>query len=148
MTETMTDFSGLKVKDRDASEFGFVVYGPDVDPHAGDAMFYCDGDGSKLVATVGLGERFVQVRCDGQMRVHDVADETIYTYSDALIQAGYRTDDGLYDGERVGTLYAENNPWFDLYDDDTGEHLDAVRHDYKDALEAAFEYLLDNADAE
>jgi hypothetical protein len=144
----MTDLSGLKVKGRDASEFGFVVYGPDVDPKAGDAMFYCDGDGSKLVATVGLRELFVQVRCDGQMRVHDVVEETIYTYSAALMDAGYRTDDDLYEGERTSILYAENNPWFDLYGDDTGEHLDAVRHDYKDALEAAFEYLLDNADTE
>ena len=148
MSDQMTNFEGLKVGDRPASEFGFVVYGPDVDTEASDAMFYCDGDGSALIATVGLGERFVQVRCDGQMRVHDVIEEEIYTYSDALIRAGYRTDDGLYDGERIGALYAENNPWFDLYDDETGEHLDAVRHDYRDALEAAFEALLDFSEEE
>lgn len=149
MTDTTFDFGNLKVLDeRDPREYGFVVYGPAIDEEANDAAFFCDGMGSSLVASVRLGDHAVQVRCDGQMRVEDIVEETRYSYAEALISAGYRTDDELYEGERIGALYFENNPWFDLYDDDTGEHLDYISHDYSSALEAAMNFLLDTGEEE
>lgn len=149
MTETSFDFTGLTVKDeQDPTQYGFVIHGPAIDSEAGDAAFYCDGTGSDLVAAVRLGDHAVQVRCDGQMRVEDIVEETRYSYAGALIDAGYRTDDELYDAERIGAIVFENNPWFDLYDDATGEHYDYITHDYSSALEAAMNFLLDGDEDE
>lgn len=144
MTDAPFDFGGLRLKDeRDPREFGFIIDGPAVDDEMTDAAFFCDGTGSNLVALVRLGDHAVQVRCDGQMRVEDIVDETRYSYAEALISAGYQTDDELYGAEKAGILYFENNPWFDLYDDEDGTHLDYISHDYASALEAAMNFLLD-----
>lgn len=149
MTDTPFDFTGLAVKDeQDPTEFGFVIHGPAIDSDVTDAAFFCDGMGSNLVAVVQLGNHAVQVRCDGQMRAEDGVEEERYTYAEALISAGYRTDDELYDAEKAGILYFENNPWFDLYDDEDGTHLDYISHDYPSALEAAMNFLLDDNEDE
>lgn len=140
------DFTGLIVNGENAGKHGFVVSGPQVDVDQNDAAFYCDGDGSALISVVTLGDRFVEIRCDGQMRVDDVIDECVYRNASALVEAGYRTDEGLEDAESIGAIYFENNPWFDIYGED-GECLSLITHTYTDALEAAFGALLDTTEA-
>jgi hypothetical protein len=144
MYVTNMDLTGLKVRGKDASEYGFEVSGEPIDPLAEDAAFFCDGDGSRAVAAVRLGDRAVFVRCDGMMKVEDVPNDCFYRNASDLITAGFRTDEHLDEDERIGAIYFENNPWFDLYDDDSGESLSIITHTYSDALIAAFEVLLDS----
>lgn len=144
MYVTKMDLTGLKAFGQDASEYGFEVSGESIDPLADDAAFFCQGEGSTAVAAVRLGDRAVFVRCDGTMKVEDVVNECVYRNASDLIDAGFRTDEGLYDAERVGAIYFEYNSWFDLYDDDSGESLSVITHNYSDALIAAMEALLDS----
>lgn len=108
----------------------------DIDPHQQDAAFYCDGGGSSAVGVVYNAEqdRSIHIYCDGVMKVMDNRDGSIYRSALELIQNGYRTDQGLSDGEDRGEISFENNPWFSLYEDD--EEV-GITHTINDAIDIA-----------
>jgi len=142
----LTDFNfgELTVKGRPASEYGFSVTGPSIDPRIEDAAFYCEGPGSAHVATVALNGRQVDIYCDGTMRVMSLTEPyERYTYNGALVDAGFRNDRELFEAEQRRDIEFINNPWFDLYDEE-GEHLDRITHTYSDALSEAMFILLDS----
>jgi len=140
---TKLDLTGLEFRGKNANDYELEVFGDDLDLTADDAAFYCDGDGSRFVAAVLGDDRTIDIRCDGVMKVHDVVSECVYQNTSDLITAELRTDEELDEAERAGAIYFENNPWFDLYEDESGESLSIVTHTYSDALKAAFEVLLD-----
>lgn len=141
------DFGTMTVNGRPASEYGFFVTGPDIDPLIEDAAFYCEGTGSAHVADVSLGDRQVSIYCDGTMRVMSLSEPyERYNYNGALIDAGFRNDAELFEAEQRRDIEFINNPWFDLYDEE-GEHLDRITHTYSDALNEAMFILLDEPSA-
>jgi hypothetical protein len=136
------DFGTLTVRGKPASEYGFSVSGPSIDPLIEDAAFYCEGTGSAHVASVTLNGRQVDIYCDGVMRVMSLNEPyERYNYNGALVDAGFRNDEELFDAEKRREIEFLNNPWFDLYDYE-GEHLDRIAHTYSDALQEAMELLL------
>jgi hypothetical protein len=58
-----------------------------------------------------------------------------------LLAAGITSDAKLRAVERAGKLEWHNNAWFDLYDADSGQHLECVCDCLGDAVEAAIEML-------
>ena len=114
-----------------------------------DAAWYADGSGSAWVATVYHGDRFVHIRADGAMSVHvwrtrkDMlmgcdSDHHATTASE-LFDAGIRTDRQLLAADDRVEWFM--NPWYDIYDGDTGEWLNDVTHTVEDAVASAVAHL-------
>jgi hypothetical protein len=114
-----------------------------------DPAWYVDGDAHTWVATVYDGDRFVHVYADGEMRVHlwptvaaresDSGDYAIIRYAGDLLENGIRTDAELRRAD--ARMEWGNNAWFDLYDGETGEHLDDVQYSLVEAVRSAVGYL-------
>lgn len=115
------------------------LYGDDAD--VVDAAFFCQGEGSTQVAIVTDGVTDLSVYCDGTMEVRDFATGAVYRTAGELLEAGFRTDYGLSEAERVGQIEFVYNPWFELYDRN-GDSIDgSLAQTYDDAINFAKELL-------
>ncbi len=107
-----------------------------------DASFYTDGDGHSWAATVTHGDSSIHVYADGEMKLlvwaEDGTIDVVRTCED-LVGAGIGTDAKL--AKVTGRSEWVNNSWFDLYDGETGDHLDAVCHTLTEAINLAKENL-------
>lgn len=131
-----------------------------------DSMWYTFGyGGHDLIVSVGNGENSVSIYADGEMRIQAFTKEGdsfvfqgIIRYCDQLEEYGIRADDDLWglpdnsrpDGFDVqgpnGARYyfqIDNNSWFDIYNDEDGEHLDCVCDTLSMAIEQAGNILAD-----
>lgn len=115
-----------------------------------DPAFYT-WTGNDLVATVALGDKRIGVYCDGEMRIHlwDTAQDkqsgknyqSVIRYCNELKEYGITTDKELQAQEnRIEWI---NNSWYDLYDLNSGEHLDCVHYDIDEAILQASAILED-----
>lgn len=104
-----------------------------------DAAWYVDGDGHTWVATVTVDGNAVHVYCDGEMRI--VVDDDVVRTTGDLIGLGITSDRKLFAANESGRTWWQNNAWFDLYDADSGQHLDCVCHSVRAAVDAATEVL-------
>jgi hypothetical protein len=103
-----------------------------------DPAFYTHGN-STYIMTVQSGDYSTDVYCDGEMRIHvwDSAQAmnngehhtSVWRYTSDLIEAGIDTDEKLSNLFDEGRIDWVHNSWFDLYDTNTGEHLDGVSHE-------------------
>lgn len=141
------NLSGLEVPDREREGYHFEVFGEERDPLADDAAFYCQGEGSTMVAAVVMSDRTIAIRCDGMMRIENVKTGDVYRCASDLINAGFRTNEGLWEAERTGEIVWHNNPWFDLYEDESGESLSLIAGTYSEAIEFAYDTMFDSARA-
>lgn len=106
-----------------------------------DAAFYVDGYGHTWAATVTFGGNAVHVYADGEMRVTYLTKDIEMREAGDLLAAGITSDAKLRAVERAGKLEWHNNAWFDLYDADSGQHLECVCDCLGDAVSAAMEML-------
>jgi hypothetical protein len=107
-----------------------------------DSAWWCLGNGSARVATVSkVGvEGSVDVYCDGEMKLVNLENGESYYCASDLEAAGLSTDKDIL----VGSMWEwVNNSWFDVYDTETGEHLDLVEDNIISALDSARNYLDD-----
>lgn len=102
-----------------------------------DAAFYRDM--TNHICTVRHGEFEVDIYCDGDMKVKNREDGSVYRDGMELISAGFDTDEKLRLANEQDTLYWDMNPWFDMYV--RGEHLDNVHHEIGEALASARAWL-------
>ena len=118
-----------------------------------DASFYVLGHGHDQVASVTYGDRTIHIYCDGEMRYRkwtsieaktNGEDPTVIRYADRLIESGINNDEQLYKAIDIELIEMDNNPWFDLYDDD--EHLDCVCDTLESAVTAASAILRKNTE--
>jgi hypothetical protein len=105
-----------------------------------DASWYVDYDGHTWVATVTLGGDAVHVYCDGEMRIIVDGDYVVRT-TDDLEMLDLYNDKQLFEANEAGRTWWENNAWFDLYDAESGQHLDCVCDSVRAAVDAATEVL-------
>jgi hypothetical protein len=106
-----------------------------------DAAWYVDGYGHTWAATVTLDGNAVHVYADGDMRLTHLTHDTEIREAGDLIAVGITSDRKLAAADRAGKLEWHNNAWFDLYDADSGQHLECVCDTLSDAVEAAIEVL-------
>lgn len=102
-----------------------------------DAMFYCNPM-TPFVCTVKKGNFSVDIYCDGETRVNVHQYAEICRSGGDLVEAGIDCDEKLVDEQGLTVV---NNSWFDLYETDTGEHLDYVTHQIQEAIASAVEWL-------
>jgi len=111
------------------------------DPDRQDAAWYCVGDSHGWAATVYRGQATIHIYSDGEMNINLYdGDRRIRTDAD-LYDAEITNDKQLYELCEGGALEWVNNPWFDLYDADSGQHLDTICHTLNDAVNAAVELI-------
>jgi len=97
----------------------------------------------------------VDIVVDGEMRAvipmldsdgkWDMESYDIVRYSDSLMRyaaTDAELDDFRAEWEALGREIFDNTPWFDLYDTETGDHLDVVTFTVSDAVQAAKEQAL------
>lgn len=108
-----------------------------------DPAFYIDGDGHTWAASVTRNERTIYVYADGEMRF-TIDGETEVRHTGHLAELGITSDSALWELDKQGRAEWEHNAWFDLYDGDTGDHLDRVCHFLDEAITAA-QHLLATA---
>ena len=109
-----------------------------------DSAFYVAGGGNCWIATVTHNGLTTDICCDGEMRIPDWKDPAfvgdnyydLWRYTEDLIYAGIDTDDKLLALNESGRVEWVNNSWFDLYDTESGEHLDCITHTLDDAVHA------------
>jgi len=105
-----------------------------------DAAWYVDGDGHAWVATVTDNGASIDIYCDGDMRV-SIDNNPDATICSQLVDCGITTDVELSEAEMNGRITWHNNAWYDLYDGETGEHINYVTHTVSDAVAAAITML-------
>jgi hypothetical protein len=122
-----------------------------------DASFYVFGDGGgthEQTASVTYGDRTINIYRDGEMRYlkwssieakNNGEDPTVIRYSDRLIESGITNDEQLYKAIDIELIEMDNNPWFDLYDDND-EHLDCVCDTLESAVTAASAMIKKNTE--
>lgn len=103
-----------------------------------DAGFYKDPS-TNLVCTLKKDGFEVDIYCDGEMQVKNLENGDRYYNGSELVAAGYTDDALLTAAEANNKIEWEMNPWFDLYCN--GEHLDAVTHEIRDAINTAKSFL-------
>lgn len=114
-----------------------IRWNGEIKPDQLDAMFYCVGNGHYYVGTVVIdGKDHAQVYCDGEMRIRN--GENFATYCGDLRSIGIATDKDL-DRPESDDYEVINNPWFDFYAYDDGEHMDLVCHTIPEVLAHATE---------
>lgn len=131
-----------------------------------DSAWYTFGHGHDLVVTVRQGERTISIYADGEMDMSVVekqGDEFQeigrVRYCEQLAEFGITQDDDLWGLEPVENEYdlsgpnraglyfrIHHNSWFDLYEGEDGEHLDAVCHTLTEAIELATKIVTDDTD--
>lgn len=101
-------------------------------PEQLSAEFYCVGNNHYYVGTVVIdGKDHAHIYCDGEMRIRN-GDATA-TYSGELSDLGILTDKDLAKPESEDYEII-NNPWFDFYACEDGEHLDMVCYTLPEVL--------------
>jgi hypothetical protein len=108
-----------------------------------DSAFFVDGLGA-VVASVSDGNRSLDVRCVGEMRVLYPERSVVLRYASDLIEVGIDTDKKLqeftdYWQERGIEVWA-NNSWFELFDFDEPEAYD-IAHSLDEAVDACIRIL-------
>jgi hypothetical protein len=131
-----------------------------------DSAWYTYGNGHDLVAYVMKGEREIAIYADGEMNIsvmeksdNGYSEMGRIRYSDDLPQYGITEDDDLWGLEPVLDEYdlsgpnkagfyfrIHHNSWFDLYESQDGEHLDAVCHTLTEAIAEATKIVSDDGD--
>lgn len=102
-----------------------------------DPCFYRSTD--SFIGTVRLKDFVVRIYCDGEMVLDNKTNRETYYTGGELVDAGFNTDEKLWQAGEKGELEWRNNPWFDLYVN--GEHLDCVTHSIDEAVNAAKAFL-------
>ena len=100
-----------------------------------DPAFYSDGSKHNFIISFiveGYGKLCnYDVYCDGEMRVVNKKTGTEYYTANDFLDYDIDTDTKLRELE--DDLEWVNNSWFDIYDADTGDHIDQVFHDLSEA---------------
>lgn len=114
-------------------------------PSKNDPAFYCDGTNHSIVISYtvkGYGKKSeFDIYCDGEMKAIDPSTgKEYYTYNDFL-DSGIDTDEKLSD--ITDNWFWQNNSWFDVYDADNGDHLDAVFYNLSEARSLVQELFIE-----
>lgn len=130
-----------------------------------DSCWYTFGHGHDAVVSVSRGDQTISIYADGEMdiRVYERQDNGFQEvgrvrYFDQLSEYGITTDEDLWGlnptddlpdtkGPNKAGYYFEfiNNSWFDLYEGEDGEHLDAVSHTLSDAISQAIAIITEES---
>ena len=98
-----------------------------------DAAFYTDGGGATLIAQASGQGGDYSVYAVGEMRIH--YNGSVLRYTSDLFDAGIKTDADL---ELIGPDEWENNPWFEVFEDDNGDSgWNEIFHSAREAVEYA-----------
>lgn len=93
-----------------------VTYCPEYTPDKNDAAFYTYPV-IETVATVETDERWIEVACVGEMRIHH-PNGNIIRYSEDLPWNGIHNDDDLNNLTKDDEAFEiwQSNSWFELFD--------------------------------